>query len=285
MLPLKQAPVRQMKTVIDSSDKARLNLQEVFSYSDLLKNLAFRDITIRYKQTWLGILWALVKPTFNIAVFGVISMLITKSNNPSESFLTVGAGVIIWNLMTSCITESSNSLIANSNLLTKVYFPKLILPVSSIMVCLIDFTISFTIYLIMFIIFKGLPGPQFLLFPLFVILAVTLCLGVGLIFSALNVKYRDVNFALPLALQFAYYVSPVFLTTAFYLQHLPNYLRPVFLLNPAVFILDGFRYCLYGTWEFFDFRYVSASLVVMIILLFFGVRNFLKFEKSFADHI
>lgn len=274
-----------MKTIIDSTDKARLNLKELIGYSDLLKNLAFRDITIRYKQTWLGILWALVKPAFNIVVFGAISMLITNSNNATESFLVVGSGVIIWTLMTSCITESSNSLVANSNLLTKVYFPKLVLPFSSVMVCLIDFAVSFSIYLILFLIFNGFPGPQFFLFPFFVGCAILFCLGIGLMFASLNVKYRDVNFVLPLALQFAYYISPVFLTTGFYLSYLPSYLKPVFLINPAVFIIDGMRFCLYGTWEHFNVLYACVSVLIMVILFFTGVRNFLKFEKTFADHI
>lgn len=274
-----------MKTVILSGNRSRLNFHELVAFSDLLKNLAFRDITIRYKQTWLGIIWAIIKPCFNIVVFGAISMLINKNTNAAESFLLVGSGVILWNLMTTCISESSNSLLANSNLLTKVYFPKLILPLASVFVCLIDFAISFVIFIILFVIFRGLPGPEFFLFPVFVLLAIIFCFGIGLSFSALNVKYRDVNFALPILLQFAYYVSPVFLTTQFYLNHLPVFWQKVFLLNPVVFILDGFRYCLYGTWPVFNCNYAVISVVVIFAILFLGVRNFLKFEKSFADYI
>lgn len=274
-----------MKTVILSDNKSELNFREIAAFSDLLKNLAFRDITIRYKQTWLGIIWAIVKPSFNIVVFGAISMLINKNTNAAESFLLVGSGVIIWNLMTTCISESSNSLLANSNLLTKVYFPKLILPIASIFVCLIDFAISFAIYLVLFIVFNGLPEPQFFLFPVFILFAVVFCFGIGLSFSAFNVKYRDVNFALPIILQFAYYLSPVFLTTQFYLDHLSSFWQKVFLLNPAVFILDGFRYCLYGSWATFDWRYAVISIIFILVTLFIGLRNFFKFEKSFADYI
>lgn len=277
--------VSLMKTIIYSDDRAKLNLREILSYSDLMKNIAQRDITIRYKQTWLGVLWALIRPCFNIVVFGAISMLITRNNNATESFLNVGAGVIIWTLMTSCITDSSNSLLANANLLTKVYFPKIVLPLSSVVVCLIDFAVSFGIYFVLFIIFKGVPGPQFFLLPVFILLAIALCLGVGLLFSALNVKFRDVNFALPFFIQLLYYVSPVFLSTAFYLEHLPSVFQKVFLLNPLVFILDGFRYCLYGQWLHFDPVYAIFSVVFTFILLFFGTHYFLKFEKTFADYI
>lgn len=277
--------VSLMKTVIYSDDRTKLNFREILNYSDLLKNIALRDVTIRYKQTWLGVLWALIRPCFNIVVFGAISMLITKSNNAAENFLNVGAGVIIWSLMTSCVTDSSNSLLANSNLLTKVYFPKLILPMSSVVVCLIDFAISFFIYLVVFIAIKGVPGPQIFLLPVFVLIAVVFCLGFGLMFSSLNVKYRDVNFALPFLIQLMYYVSPVFLSTAFYLDHLPPVLQKIFLINPLVFILDGFRYCLYGSWPHFDLINVAVSLAIVVLVIFSGLRYFLKFERTFADYI
>lgn len=274
-----------MKTVIYSSEKSKLNLKEVFSYFDLLKNLAFRDVTLRYKQTSLGILWAVIRPCFNIVVFSVISMLITKNSNASQNFLAVGGLMLIWTLITTCISESSNSLLANVNLLTKVYFPKIILPLVSVTVCLIDFAIAFAIYLIIFIAFNGLPGPQIFLIPVFVLLAVIFCLGFGLAFASLNVKYRDVNFALPYMIQFVFYASPVFLTTQFYLAHLPPALHNVFMLNPVVFIMDGFRYCLFGTWIDFDIRFAAFSVVFIFALFFLGMRYFLKFEKSFADYI
>lgn len=274
-----------MKTVITSGERSRLNFAEILAFSDLLKNLASRDITIRYKQTILGLMWALVRPCFNILVFGAISMLINRSGNVTDNFLKVGAGVIIWNLMISCITDASNSLVSNGNLLSKVYFPKIILPLSSTLVCLVDFAISFVIYLVVFFILIGFPGPQIFLIPVFIFMALVFCLGLGFIFSALNVKYRDVNFALPFFLQFAYYASPVFLTTAFYLDHLPVFFQKIFMLNPLVFILDGFRFCLYGTWEYFNVLYMTSSILLTIMLFWLGLRYFLKFEKSFADYI
>ncbi|MBK9283691.1 MAG: ABC transporter permease [Sphingobacteriaceae bacterium] len=274
-----------MKTIIYSNEKIKLNLRQLFQYSDLMKNLAKRDVTIRYKQTWLGVLWALVRPLFNIAVFGVISILITKSTNPVDNFLYVGAGVIIWNFISSLIADCSNSLLANSNLITKVFFPKLILPLSSTIVCLIDFLIAFGFYLIAFILLKGFPGPQLFLFPLFIGLAAVLCYGAGLFFSAMNVRYRDVNFALPFLVQFLYYTSPVFLSSEFYLSHLPPVLKNIYLANPFVFIIDGFRYCLYGEWVNFSLLHAALSILFIFILLISGVRYFLKFEKTFADYI
>ncbi len=274
-----------MKTVILSGSKAKLDFKEVLNYRGLLKNIAYRDVTVRYKQTWIGMIWAIIKPLMNILIFSIISRLIDKTSNTSQNFLNVGAGVIIWNLMASCVSDSSGSLLANANLLTKVYFPKIILPFSSIFVCLIDFAIAFAIYLIFFFIFNGFPGFHILFLPIFVFLAVFLCLSLGLLFATLNVKYRDVNFALPFFLQFAFYASPVFLSTQFYLNHLPHYLQKAFLLNPAVFILDGFRYSLFGKWEVYDVQAIICSVVIMVILFFIGLRYFLKFEKSFADYI
>ena len=276
---------KNMKTVILSNEKIRLNLGQLFQHSDLMRNLAKRDVTIRYKQTWLGVLWALIRPLFNIAVFGVISILITKSTDPVENFLYVGAGIIIWNFINSLIADCSNSLLANSNLITKVYFPKLILPLSSTIVCLIDFFIAFSFYMLAFVIIKGFPGVQFFLFPVFIALAAILCYGMGLFFSAMNVRYRDVNFALPFLVQLLYYTSPVFLSTSFYLQHLPGSLKNIFLANPFVFIIDGFRYCLYGEWQNFSPVHAMISVGMIFILLILGVRYFLRFEKSFADYI
>ena len=274
-----------MKTIINSGDTSRFDLSELLRYSGLLRNLAYRDVAVRYKQTWMGMIWAIVKPFMNIAVFGAISLLINRSANPLDNFMQVGAGVIIWNLISSCISDSSGSMLANSNLLTKVYFPKVILPISSIVVCLIDFAIAFGIYFVFFLFIHGLPGWQIILLPFFVLLAVLFCLSLGLFFSALNVKYRDVNFALPFFLQLAFYISPVFLSTSFYLQKLPDFLQKIFLCNPAVLILDGFRYCLFGVWEVIDPIAMGISILVMVIMLFAGLRYFLKFERSFADYI
>lgn len=274
-----------MKTVIDNSRRSRLDLSEIKRYAGLMKNLARRDVTVRYKQTWMGMIWAMIRPIMNITIFGVLSMFINHSEDPASDFLKVGAGIVIWNLITSCISDSSGSLLANANLLTKVYFPKIILPVSSVFVCLVDFAIAFVIYLICFLFFHGLPGPQIFLLPVFVLLAVFFCLSIGFIFSSLNVKYRDVNFALPFILQFAFYLSPVFLSTQFYLDKLPVSLHKLFLLNPAVLILDGFRYCLFGTWEVFDPICSGISVLIMIVLFVFGIRYFQKFEKAFADFI
>lgn len=274
-----------LKTIIDNSQRTRFDLAEIRRYTGLMKNLAMRDVTVRYKQTWMGMIWAMIRPIMNITIFGILSMFINHSEDPANDFLQVGAGIIIWNLITSCISDSSGSLLANANLLTKVYFPKIILPFSSVVVCLVDFAIAFLIYFICFLFFHGLPGPQIILLPVFILLAVFFCLSIGFIFSSLNVKYRDVNFALPFILQFAFYLSPVFLSTQFYLDKLPTFLHKIFLLNPAVFILDGFRYCLFGKWEVFDPLYAGISMVLMILMFVFGIRYFLKFEKAFADFI
>lgn len=275
-----------MKTVITSSDKSLLNFSELKIHVGLFKYLSLRDVSVRYKQTKIGFAWSIIRPLINIIIFGFLSILIDKSQSPSEKFLQVSAGIIFWQLLSTTITEVSNSLTANANILTKVYFPKLILPLSSMLVCLIDFFIAFVIYLILFIIFRGLPTWQMFFLPLVIAYGLVFCFAFGLLFATASVKYRDVKFILPFVIQILFYASPVFLSSEFILKlNIPELTKCIYQLNPLVTILNSFKFCFYGNFENFNLLCLSSSIGITFLLLYFSIKYFLNFEKSFADYI
>lgn len=275
-----------MKTIITSSGRNSVSLPELKRYSGLLRYLSLRDVFVRYKQTWVGFGWSIIRPLINIVIFGALSYLADPSENFSERLVIVSAGVVFWQLLSTAITEVSNSLVSNTNILTKVYFPKLILPVSSLLVCLIDFLIAFVLFLILFLIFRGWPAWQIVFLPLVVIYGLVFCFGVGLGLATASVKYRDVKFILPFLLQILLYASPVFLSSEFILKlNIPEALKVIYQLNPLVFLLNAFKFCFYGNFESFDMMYAGISLFITVLILVLSLRYFLNFEKSFADFI
>jgi lipopolysaccharide transport system permease protein len=275
-----------LKTVIDSSRNGKLDRGEILRFMGLFRYLSLRDVMVRYKQTWAGVLWAVIRPAVNIVIFGCLSLLISRPNDIASRFLTVSCGVILWQLISTAITEISNSMLNNSNILTKVYFPKILLPASSLLVCLIDFAISFLVFIAAYFILGRLPGWEVLLFPLFIAYALVFCFAVGLFFATLNVKYRDIKFMLPFLLQVAFYASPVFLSTNYIMtRNIPLIVKKIYLLNPVVGIMDGFRFCFFGGQMVSDVPMFLGSIALTLLLLIIGIRYFLRFEKSFADYI
>ena len=275
-----------MKTVVDSAKAGKLNWQEITRFAGLFRYLSLRDVLVRYKQTWAGFLWAVIRPLVQIVIFGFLSQFIERSNNYGDKFLFVASGVIIWQLISTAITDTSNSLINNANILTKVYFPKILLPASSLLVCLVDFVIALVIFLIMFFVLKGMPGYEIIFLPFVLIYAIVFCFAIGLFFATLNVKYRDIKFLLPFIMQIGFYVSPVFLSTEFFMKlHVPQFLKYLFLLNPLVGIIDGFRFCFFGGAAIYDLPLFLGSIGITTLLLIIGLRYFYRFEKSFADYI
>lgn len=275
-----------MKTVITSTDKSFINFTELKRYGGLFKYLSLRDVFVRYKQTWVGFGWSVIRPMVNILIFGFLSYLVDRSQNFGDRFLLVSAGIVFWQLLSSAITEVSNSLSANANILTKVYFPKLILPFSSLLVCVIDFLIAFVIFFILFIVFKGLPPWQIVFLPLVIGYGLIFCFGMGLLFATASVKYRDVKFILPFLLQILFYVSPVFLSSEFVLKlNMPEAFKIIYQINPLVFILNAFKFCFYGSFENFNMMYFGISAGITALLLMISIKYFLNFEKSFADYI
>lgn len=274
------------KIIIDPSLSSFFSLKDIIRYRSLLNNLAKRDFLVRYKQAFAGIMWALIKPLISILVFGYISSKIANDGgDATTNFLYVASAMLLWQLFSNVFNDVSNSIIGNANLFSKVYFPKIIIPISTLLVCLVDFLISLLILIALFIISGQTVHWQIALAPLFVILTLINGFGIGLYFATINVKYRDVKFIVPVILQFGMYVTPVIFSTKYYLDRLPEWLHLVFCLNPMVGAIDGFKYCLFGSDAIYNINYFILSVGVSFLFLFIGFRYFYKFERNFVDYI
>ncbi len=275
-----------MKTIITSSDRSLLNLGELKRYGGLFRYLSLRDVFVRYKQTWLGFGWSVIRPLINIIIFGGLACLVERSHNYAETFIKVSAGIVFWQLLSTAITDISSSLTNNANILTKVYFPKLLLPLSNLLVCLIDFAIAFVIFFIFFLCFKGLPPWQIVFLPLVIAYGLVFCFSIGLMIATAAVRYRDVKFILPFLIQILFYAAPVFLSSRLILDlNIPHWIKALYQMDPLVFILNAFKYCFYGTFDVLNPVYTGIGIGITVVLLFVSIRYFLNFEKSFADYI
>jgi lipopolysaccharide transport system permease protein len=273
------------KVIIDSSLSSTFSIQEILNYKGLLLNLAKRDFLVRYKQASIGIAWALFKPLISILIFGYISSKINNSENTMSNFTYVAAAMLLWQLFSNVFNDVSNSILANSNLFSKVYFPKIIIPLSTLAVCLVDFLISMLILVVLFILSGQTLHWQILLAPVFIVLTLLNGFGIGLYFATINVKYRDVKFIVPVIIQFGMYASPVLFSSRYYLDRLPKFLHWIFCLNPMVGAIDGFKYCLFGGDAIYSIPYFLVSIAVSFLFLAIGIRYFFKFERSFVDYI
>ena len=256
---------------------------DLWRYRELFIILAWRDVSVRYKQTVIGILWALLRPLLTMVVFTVIFGRIAKlpSDGQAPYALMVFAALLPWTLFSNALSESSNSMINNANLISKVYFPRLIIPVATLVTAFIDFLISFVILMGMMAWYRFLPGVQTLYLPFFLILALLASLGPGLWITALNVKYRDFRYVIPFVVQFGLYISPV----GFSSNVIPEQWRLLYSLNPMVGVIDGFRWCLLGGNSPLYLPGFTLSLFIIAAFLCLGIRRFRKTEKTFADLI
>ena len=256
---------------------------DLWRYRELFLILAWRDISVRYKQTIIGILWAIIRPFLIMVVFTVIFGRIAKlpSDGSAPYALMVFAAMLPWTLFSNALSESSNSLISNANLIGKVYFPRLIIPAANLVTAFIDFLISFIILIGMMVYYQFAPGWHMLLLPFFIILALLASLGPGLWITALNVKYRDFRYIIPFVVQFGLYVSPV----GFSSKVVPEQWRMLYSLNPMVGVIDGFRWCILGGNSPIYMPGFLLSLAIIAFFLWLGVTRFRKMEKTFADLI
>jgi lipopolysaccharide transport system permease protein len=245
--------------------------------------LAWRDLSVRYKQTVIGVLWALIRPFLTLVVFtiifGRIAKLPTDGNTPYA--LLVFAGLLPWTFFSSGFNEASGSLIENEKLVTKVYFPRMVVPVATIVVAFVDFLISFGLLLALMVWYRFLPDWRILTLPAFVLLALFATVGPSLWIAALNVKYRDFRYVIPFMVQFGLYVSPV----GFSSTVIPEQWRLLYSLNPMVGVIDGFRWCLLRGQSDLYLPGLLVSISVAGFFLWFGIRQFRRTEKSFADLI
>jgi lipopolysaccharide transport system permease protein len=256
---------------------------ELWRYRELFLVLAWRDLSIRYKQTAVGVAWALVRPILTVSIFTIIFGRLAKL--PSESsapyVLMVFAGMLPWTFFAASLAEAANSLVLNSNLISKVYFPRLIVPCATIGVALVDFLISFCIFIVLMAWYRVCPTWHVVFLPAFIFLALLASLGPALWITALTVKYRDFRYVIPFIIQFGLYVSPVGFSSAI----IPDDWRLLYSLNPLVGVIDGFRWCLLGSDTQLYFPGLVASVAVAGFFLWFGIRRFRAMEKSFADLI
>ena len=261
--------------------------KDVWSFRSLFYILAWRDVAVRYKQTVIGILWAVLRPALTIAVFWLVGWVFSLPSYGVPRIILVTAATLPWQLVSSAFSDAANSLINNSGLISKVYFPIIILPVSSVIVCIIDFLVSFVMLLIIMASLQFAPGWQILLLPLFILLGLVVALGSGMLIAALNVKYRDFRVLVPFAVQLGMYVSPVAFSsnTIYQSQTIPEVLKVIYSLNPMVAVIDGFRWCITGGQIEVQLQGLLLSIGISLLILGIGIAYFRRTEKAFADII
>ncbi|WP_404784195.1 ABC transporter permease [Altericista sp. CCNU0014] len=268
--------------IIRAGESERLYWQDLWRYRELFYFLAWRDILVRYKQTAIGIAWALLRPLLTMIVFTVVFGAIAKLPSNGVPYpILVFAGLLPWQFFSNALAECSNSLIGNSNLLSKVYFPRLIIPTSSVIVSFVDFLISGMILLGLMAWYNFLPSWRIVALPVFTLMAFLASMGAGLWLAALNVQYRDFRFVVPFLIQFGLYLSPV----GFSSSVIPERWRLLYSLNPMVGVIDGFRWAITGQSSVLSGWTTLLSMAVVLALFCSGIWYFRKMERTFADVI
>ncbi|MDY0268939.1 ABC transporter permease [Trichloromonas sp.] len=257
--------------------------RDLWRYRELFFFMAWRDILVRYKQTVIGVAWSVIRPLMILVVFtvifGKIARFPVEGNAPYP--VMVLAALLPWQLFSNSLSESSNSLILNANMISKVYFPRLIIPASAVIVSLVDFLISFSLLVGVMLWYRFVPGWHILTLPLFLLLALITALGGGLWMSALNVKYRDFRYIIPFIVQFGLYISPVGFSSGV----VPDQWRLLYSINPMVGVIDGFRWAILGGGVVFYWPGFFLSLALCLTLFLSGLAFFRRSEQQFADVI
>lgn len=271
-------PAEPLVTIQPSGTWGAFNLRDLWSYRELLYFLIWRDVKVRYKQTALGVAWAIIQPLFTMLIFTLFFGRLAgvpSDNIPYPVFAY--AGLLPWTFFANAIGNSGNSLVGSANLITKVYFPRMIIPAAAIGAGMVDLGISFVVLIPLMIYYGVTITWSVLMLPVVVLLTALLALGVGMWLSALNVKYRDVRFALPFLIQLWMFVSPVIYPTSF----LPQRWRLLFAMNPMTGIIEGYRSALFG--HSFNWKALAVATVITLAVLVYSSFTFRRMEKSFAD--
>lgn len=257
--------------------------RDLWRYRELFSVLAWRDVAVRYKQTVIGVAWAILRPFLTMVIFTVVFGRLAglPSDGRAPYPLLVFAGLLPWSLFSAALTGAAESMVANANLIGKVYFPRMIVPVATIVAALVDFLVSLAILAGLMVWYRFVPGWQILLLPLFVLLALLASLGPGLWVTALNIKYRDFRVVIPFLVQIGLYVSPVGFSSGV----VPEKWRLLYSLNPLVGIIDGFRWSILGGESGIYWPGFWVSLAIVAFFLWLGVRRFRATERTFADLI
>jgi lipopolysaccharide transport system permease protein len=270
------------KIVLEAGRADEEYLKDLWRFRELFYVLAWRDVSVRYKQTAVGVLWAVVRPALSTIVFSVVFGRLGRFPSGGVPYpVLVLTGMLPWQLFSSALTESGHSLVANASLITKVYFPRLIVPGSSLVTSLIDFMISVVMLAGLMIFYRVVPSWTIVLLPVFVTFALLSAAGIGTWVSALNVRYRDFAIVIPFLTQLGLYISPV----GFSSQVVPARWSTIYSLNPMVGVINGFRWCILGGTNPIHWSSFAVSLVVTVVVAFTGFRYFRRTERSFADVI
>lgn len=278
--PSLSLPEEPLFVIEPSNSWVAVNLRDLWSYRELLYFLMWRDVKVRYKQTALGITWVVMQPLLTTLIFTVfLGMLVRVPSDGLPYPLMAYAGLLPWTFFSCSVSTSSNSLVSNANLITKVYFPRMIIPAAAVGARLVDLGIAFVILAGMMLYYRVSLTLNFFMLPVLVVLVTLLALGFGMLTSALNVKYRDVGMILPVLIQLWMYVSPIL----YPLNLIPERWRGLYSINPLVGIVDGFRSILLG--RPFNWTALGFSTIITIILLIYSAYMFRRVEKGFADVI
>jgi lipopolysaccharide transport system permease protein len=274
--------MKTQELIIEAGRTERQYWQDIWRYRELFYFLAWRDILVRYKQTAIGIAWALIRPFLTMVVFTVVFGQLAKLPSEGAPYpILVFSAMLPWQFFSSALSECSNSLITNANLISKVYFPRLVVPASAVIVSFVDFMVSGMILLALMAWYNFVPSWRILTLPFFILIAFAASMGAGLWLAALNVKYRDFRYIVPFLVQFGLYISPV----GFSSNIVPEKWRLLYSLNPMVGVIDGFRWAILGGKAKLYWSGFSLSSGLVVLLLATGVWYFRKTERTFADVI
>jgi lipopolysaccharide transport system permease protein len=272
----------QEELIIEAGRTEGQYWKDLYRYRELFYFLSWRDILVRYKQTVIGIAWAVIRPFLTMVVFTIVFGKLAKLPSEGAPYpILVFSAVLPWQFFANALSETSNSLIGNANLISKIYFPRLIIPASSVITSFVDFLISGVILVALMIWYQFMPGWRAVTLPLFVVIAFAASIGCGLWLAALNVKYRDFRYIIPFIVQFGLFISPVGFSSSI----VPGKWRLLYSINPMVGVIDGFRWAIIGGETSIYWPGFILSLSLVLVILVTGLRYFRKTEKTFADVI
>lgn len=272
-----------MEIIVETNRIEANYWRDLWRYRDLFRVLAWRDVSVRYKQTVIGIVWALLRPLLTLVAFTLVFGRLAKlpSDGDAPYALLVLAGLLPWTFVSSALVEASNSLVGNAGLITKVYFPRLVVPSATVVVAFVDFMITLGLFFVLMTWFQFWPSWRVVALPAFILVAIFAALGPGLWLSALNVKYRDFRYVIPFLVQVGVYISPV----GFSSRLVPDEWRLLYSLNPMVGVIDGFRWCLLGAEAEMYWPGFGLTMITVLTFLYLGVRQFRAMERTMADVI
>ena len=272
----------QKELIIEAGRTEGQYWRDLYRYRELFYFLSWRDILVRYKQTVIGIAWAVIRPFLTMVVFTIVFGKLAKLPSEGAPYpILVFSAVLPWQFFANALSETSNSLIGNANLISKIYFPRLIIPASSVITSFVEFLISGIILVALIIWYQFVPGWRVVTLPFFVAIAFAASIGCGLWLAALNVKYRDFRYIIPFIVQFGLFISPVGFSSSI----VPAKWRLLYSLNPMVGVIDGFRWAIIGGETLIYWPGFVLSFSLVMLLLVTGIRYFRKTEKTFADII